>query len=246
MFLQKVVDDHLVFFQREGTGGIDNVSARAERGGGLLQNSFLPLGTVEYILHTPLPDGNVILAEHTFAGARCIHHNHIKGFREDLRDPDRIKTSGGGIAKSKTLHISGQDFTACMDNLVGNQNAVFAKLVTQLTAFAARRGTHVQNPPVGLNFQTFGGSHSAGILHVDHACMVEWMVPDFVIIQIESGFHIRDMLGGERVNFGKILHGDFFGIDTKGAHCILLKGFLVKTIFFLTQQLPHSCCKFNW
>ena len=157
----------------------------------------------------------------------------------------RIQTGGGGVAEAEALHIAGEDLAAGENDLVGDQHTLFAQLVAQLAAFTAGSGTHVQDPPIGPDLQTFRRCHGAGVLHVDHACMMEGVVAHFAVIEIEAGLHIGDRPGGKGIDFRKILHGDLFRIDAEGPHRILAVRILIKGKFLFAHERLHSCCKLN-
>ena len=75
--------------------------------------------------------------------------------------------------------------------------------------------------------------------------MMKGMVADLVIIQVEAGFHIGDRLGGEGIDFSKILHRDLFRIDPESAHRVFTVGSLIEVELLRAQQLSHSFHKFN-
>ena len=112
MLSEKMVHHHLVFFQGECAGGIDDISAWSQCGDGVGQDLFLPLCAVQNIVCAPFPDGDVVFAEHALAGTGGIYHNKVKGFRKCFSKPRRSHAGGCCVAETQPFYVSCQDFAA--------------------------------------------------------------------------------------------------------------------------------------
>ena len=69
---------------------------------------------------TPLVSGVLILSEHSLAGARGIHNNPVKKFRERRCKLERIHIRHHGILHTKALDILGQDLRTGRMDLVAD------------------------------------------------------------------------------------------------------------------------------
>ena len=120
---QKSRDGAFIFLRGKGTGGVDHTAARTEHGRGIVKNLCLAPGAHPYMGLAPLLPGSLVLAEHAFAGTRCVHHNLVKERLEMGRQAFRVLIGYNTVLDTHALHVLGQDFCPGRMDFVGQKES---------------------------------------------------------------------------------------------------------------------------
>ena len=182
--LQKGRHLPLVLFRRKGTGGIHQLPAGGQRGGGAVQDLCTQLSALLYQRFTVLLPGHRLLAEHSLAGTGGIHQHPVEKLRQGLRDAGRRLVEHHRVGHAHAFQVAFQDLGAGRHIFVAHQHAPPLQSRCQLAALAAGGRAQVQYPHAGLHSQQRGCRGRRRLLRVEHAR---------VVVRVASGFELRRM-----------------------------------------------------
>ena len=150
---KKIPDLTLVFFRREGAGGVHQHSAGSQQGGSVVQDLPANGGTLAHQALVVLGQRLGLLTEHALTGAGCVHQNTVKKCGESLDQSSCIAVQHNRIGYTHPLQVGAQDLGPACVVLVAHQQALALQGRRQLTALAAGRSAHVQHLHAGVYIQ---------------------------------------------------------------------------------------------
>ena len=157
----------------------------------------------------------------------------------------RVHTGCNSIVQSESFEIAGKYLTARRNNFVGNKYTFFTKFIFYLRAFSSGCGTHIKHCPIGININTFCRSHCTWFLNINHTCVMDRMISDFIIIKIISVFNIGDFFTRDVTDSFKFVYCDFISIDSERTDRGVVNCFFIFFIF-ITEKRFHTGYKFFW
>ena len=113
-----------------------------------------------------------LLAEHSLAGAGCIHQHPVKPAGQRSGNFGRVLVGNNSVGNTHALQILAQDFRPGAHVLIGQQHALSLQRGGQLTGFAAGRGAQIRHPHAGLHLQQRCRGGGAWFLRIKHPRMM--------------------------------------------------------------------------
>ena len=162
----------LVLRRGEGAGGVDQHTARSQQRRGVFKNFRTQLCAVGHQRIAVLGGRHGLLAEHPLAGAGRIHENTVKLPGQRRRQTGRVLVGDDGVCHAHTLQILAQNLGAGRNKFIGQQQSLPLQGRGQLAGLAARRGAQVGHPHTGAHIEQRCRGGGAGLLRIQHACMV--------------------------------------------------------------------------
>ena len=169
---QKIIHASFIFQFRESTGRIKHGSTRLQQVCCLIQDLPLHFGKHLRSLTFPRWDHMSLFPEHSLTGAWSIDQDLIKIFMKIPVQLVSHLTGHQNIGETKYFQILQQSFCPGCAGIVGDQQALMAKLCTKLRCFSTRSRTQIQYPFSRLHRKDTCRRHGTWLLNIIKTCIV--------------------------------------------------------------------------
>ena len=219
--LRHPLDVFLVFLGVEGAGGVDEQPSGFECIPDIHENSPLPLRTFAHRRQAPLVARLLILAEHSFSGARCIHQNTIEQVGAQLAVLGGCVVGDHGVAVAPFLDVLAEDKDPLANDLVAEEQSVASEIFADERAFASRRSAEVQHYRRGVKIllEYLLYEHRTCLLHVVATGVEERVQRELRTFGEIISVHMPRHLVGVAVKSQHIQ----FGIEANRGHGVCLQ-----------------------